>query len=256
MSPSKFRTIHVIIAGAVAFLIIFFGLYFLVIKKANERLAAVNTQLQAQEAVAARRSTAEAQLVDARRKYDDAVWKYDRYLATKMPPISFQDRAHGMIALWKEQSETLGPMLQSWASKPGVTLNSNISVPAASVNPNSYTSDMIEIPIGQLSVTGDFKSILKHVRSWNNFKRVVKVDPVSLTGQSPNMTATYNLTVYIFPRGTSGPEISMAGAGGGGASAGMPGMPGGMGPGMPPMPGGMGPGGPGMPPGGPGMPPR
>ncbi len=139
-----------------------------------------------------------------------------------MPTISFQDRAQGMIALWKEQAEVLGPMLQSWPGKTGVQLLSGVTVPAAGTDPNAIDTSLIQIPIGTFEVVGEFSSILEHIGSWNRFGRLVRVDPVSLTGPSPGMRGQYAVTVLIFPHGEAGPAVSMGGAKGEGSS--MPGM--------------------------------
>lgn len=218
MKPSKLKTIHVVIIASVACLMVVVGLYFLVIKKSNESIAVLQAQLDQLNQQAAQKATVEAQLAAEKQKYQAVVWKYNKYLVGKMPPISFEDRANGMIALWKEQSEQLGPMLQAWPNKTGVRLASSISVPAAPVDPNTVATSLVTIPIGTISVVGDFRSILSHVRSWNKFKRLVQIDPVSLKGSSPFMTATYKLTVYIFPRGETGPSVAMAGAGAPGAA--------------------------------------
>jgi len=234
---SKFRTIHVVIIGSLACVIVIVGLYFLVLKKSYERIGTLKQQYAAREAVANRRPMVEAQLEAAKQKYRMATWKLERYMREKMPPISFQDRAQGMIALWKEHAEVLGPMIQRWPARTGVRLMSQVSVPAASVDPNAIDTSLIAIPLGAFRVTGDFRTILAHIRSWNKFNRLVKIDPVSVSGASPWMSAQYGVTVYIFPRGETGPNITMAGAGeGGGISAPMGGPPSG---GMPtegPMP--------------------
>jgi len=224
MGASKLKTIHVVIIGCFACTVVIVGLYFLVIKKYNEQISILTAKYQAEEQQSLKKPQVEAQLEAARQEYRMVTWQYEKYLREKMPPLSFQDRAQGMIALWKEQAEVLGPMLQSWPAKTGVRLLSGVQVPAAVVNPNSIDVSLIRIPIGTFRVTGDFSAILSHIRSWNKFHRLVQIDPVSLTGPSPGMTAEYGLTVYIFPRGEAGPNITMAGAGEGGGGAG-PAMP-------------------------------
>ncbi|MHB0913928.1 MAG: hypothetical protein ACYC2Y_10885, partial [Armatimonadota bacterium] len=238
------RTIHVIIIGTLICAVIVVGFYFLFIKKTYTTIGQRQASLDQASQVWQNKASAEADLADARANYALTKSKYDRYLAEKMPPVSFSDRAEGMIALWKEQAEVLGPMVEKWPSHTGVHLTSTISVPAAPVNPNSIDTEMITIPIGNISVTGDFRTVLDHVRSWNKFGRLVQVSPVNLSGPSPGMTAQYSLTVYIFPRGEAGPTVEMAGGGGSTGAVG-PGGPPGMGG---PMPGGPGGGAPPMPP--------
>lgn len=211
MSKSKLKTLHVVIIGCLACALVAGGLYFFVIKKANERIAGLEAQLQQLTAEAEKKSSVEAQLVAAREENRIVSAKYERYLREKMPPISFQDRAQGMIALWKEQAEVLGPMVQSWPNKTGVRFSSGVKIPAAPVNPNSVNTSIISIPIGNFNVTGDFHSILNHIRSWNKFNRLVQIDLGKLSGASPNMTAEYRVTVHIFPRGEAGQPVTMAG---------------------------------------------
>lgn len=213
MGGSKLKPLHVVIIGSVACALAVAGLYFLIIKKQYQQIGQLDTQLQTLSQEAARKGQAEARLEAAKQKNRVVMAKYDKYLREKMPPITFADRAQGMIALWKEQSEILGPLLQSWPHKTGVTLTNNLSIPAAPVNPNAIEPTLITIPIGTFSVRGDFTTILSHLRSWNKFNRLVKIDAGKLTGPSPGMTADYSVTVYIFPRGEAGQNIAMAGAG-------------------------------------------
>lgn len=233
MSGLKLRQIHVIIIGVFACVAVIAGLYFTVIKNKYKVLGELQSQYAAAEQKWNQKASVEAQLEEAKRQNRIITSKYERYLAEKMPPISFEDRAQGMIALWKEQSQVLGPLLTSWPRKTGVQYLGGIQVPAPPVDPNSIDTSLIKLSVGTVQVRGDFRSILSHIRSWNKFGRLVQIDPVSLTGPSPGMTAQYAVTVYIFPRGEAGPPIAMAGGGGGGA--GVPGAPVGAAPGAPPM---------------------
>ncbi len=214
MSQGKLKRVHVIIIGLVACIAVGAGMYFLVISKLRQDIAALQTRYDEAKAVADTRPQVERKLAAAQAKYQIALARYNYYLRTKMPPISFQDRAQGMIALWKEQAETLGPMIEAWPKKTKVVLGSSVQVPAAPVDPNAINTTLIRIPIGTIRVVGDFKTLMNHIRSWKNFGRLVQVDPASLSGVSPNMVAEYGLTVYIFPYGEPGPPVQMAGTGG------------------------------------------
>lgn len=233
MGATRLRTIHVVIIGTFACLVVIFGLYFLIIKKANENIAALEARYQTAEAKWNQKAQVEARLLAAQQKNSIVTANYERYLREKMPPISFEDRTVGMIALWREQGETLGPMLRSWPAKTGVTLTSTVQVPAAPVDPNSINTTLIEIPIGNFTVTGDFPTILSHIRSWNKFGRLVRIDTQGISGTSPALQVQYGVTVYIFPRGEPGPQVAMAGAG---QPAGF--APAAPGAGIPPAPGG------------------
>lgn len=218
MNLSKLRRIHIVIIGSVACALVVAGLYFLVIKKAQERIGKLEARLETAEGIWAQKAATESKLEAAKVRYRMVNAKYEEYLGKKMPAISFEDRAQGMIALWKEQTEVLGPMLEKWPGKTGVRLASEVRVPAAGTNPNAVETSLIRVPVGTFRVLGDFSVIMGHIRSWNDFGRLVEISPASLTGPSPTMTAEYTVTVLIFPRGETGPAISMASAPGGGIS--------------------------------------
>lgn len=155
----------------------------------------------------------------------------DKYMREKMPNISLQDRRIGMLALWHEQSEVLGPLLIKWINNSGVRLSSSISIQAPPANPNAITYDAvtpIKIDLGRISVTGTFKQIMKHIRMWNSCNRLVLIDLPTLSGESPNITCEYSLSVFIFPRTASGDLVQMAGDGGTTSGMGGPSMGGGL----------------------------
>lgn len=109
--------------------------------------------------------------------------------------------------------------------------------------------------LGTVTVQGTYEQIMNHVRSYASMPRYLAVtDGLTLDGTSPNLTATYNLTVvgYI-PASTVFGGLPASATTASTTPGGMPGMPGGGMPGMPGRPGmpGAPMGGPG---GGPGMP--
>lgn len=215
MSMSKLRTIHVVIIGSFACIVVVVGVYFLVIKKCYAQIGQYNTRLQTAEQTWQRKAQAERELAEAKLQNHLMMVRYERYMREKMPSLSFADRTQGMIALWKEHGEVLGPLLESWPRKTGVIFAGGVQVPAAPTDPNSVDTSIIRIPVGTFSVVSDFRSILNHLRSWNRFNRLVQIDLASLSGTSPRMTAQYAVTVYIFPRGEAGPTVTIAGGGGG-----------------------------------------
>jgi hypothetical protein len=245
MNISKLRTFHVLIAGAVACVIVAVGVYFFVIQKTEAKIGPLNTRMTtAQQTIDQKNSFIKAK-EQAQADLDLAMVKYNHYLTAKMPPISFEDRSFGMIALWKEQAEVLGPMLKKWSKKSSdyhLKFTGDFVIPPAPANPNAIDGKMIVLKVGSFSVTGSFNNILNYIQSWNKFNRLVQVDGLSLKGTSPNLTGSFALTVYIMPRDGLGDPIPMAGSGSssGGGMGGMMGggMMGGAMP-MPPMGAGM-----------------
>jgi len=218
---SKLRRQHVVILGAVACVMVGIGMYYLFIKPIDQQIAQIDKQYQASKLVADTLPSAQQELAAAIREVNDNQARLAKYERTKMPNISFAQRDRGMIDLWHEQIEVLGPILVRWASRGGVSFTSDFNLPAPTTNPNDLPTDIIKIPVGRMTVVGSFRSIMRHIREWNNCPRLAQIDRPSLTGISPALTASYDLTVYIFPRGSAGPQIQMAGG-----TSGVPGAPG------------------------------
>lgn len=200
------------IIGSVLCVMIAAGLYFLIVAKANERIKGVQAELDTATQIAARLPSAERKLEQVRLEYSRQFTAYNRFMRAKMPAIALADRPQGMIALWNEQAFTLGPMLERWPAKTGVRRMNSVSVPAAPTDPNAINTTFIPISIGTFQVQGDYGTIMRHVRRWNDFGRLVQLSPISISGQSPNMTAQYSVTVLLVPMGEAGPAFSMSGA--------------------------------------------
>lgn len=214
VNMSKLKSLHVVIIGSVVCILIGVGTYFLVIKKVNEEIAALNGRLATATQVESTRQTVIARLEQAKINNQRLQATLEKYMRAKMPAISFQDRPQGMIALWKEHAETLGPLLRAWPTKTGVNMTSSVAIPTPPVDPNTIDTSIIKIDIGSFTVIGDYTTLMNHVRSWNRFNRLVQIDMGSLSGNSPFMSLTYTVTVFIFPRGETGATVPIAGAAG------------------------------------------
>lgn len=214
---SKLKAIHIAIIGFLVCIIVGVSTYFLVIKKCNEEITALNGRLEIATQVYQTRPQVEAKLAAAKQNNQVLQIKLEKYMRAKMPALTFQDRTQGMIALWKEQVETLGPMINAWPQRTGVFMSSKVAIPNPPVDPNTIDTSLIKIPIGSFTVTGDFRTLMQHIRSWNKFNRLVQIDVGSLSGQNP-MTLNYTVTVYVFPRGETGQAVTMAGGGQAGAA--------------------------------------
>lgn len=207
---SKLNRLQVIIIGVVLNLIAAAGAYFFLIKPRMEKFAAADARLKERTAVADRLPAATADREKAEMENLQARQDYRRYEDAKMPVLSLADRTQGMIALWREQAEVLGPMIENWPRKFGVELLTDVRIPAASTDPNRVIPSPYIIDVGAMSVRGDFYSILRSIQGWNRFNRLVQISPMTISGVSPSLTANYNLSVLIFPRGKPGPDVAMA----------------------------------------------
>lgn len=217
MKFSSLKRLHVIIIGVVICLIAGAGMFYLVIKPANEKYA----QVEAAYIAAAQTGTAEnvqRSLIELQQTQVNAIRTNNEFkiqMNKRMPNLSFARRDIGMTALWDEQIFTLGPLIESFArGDKNVTVTPyNVTVSAPPVDPNSpvFDLDVLEFKFPALSVRGNFSNLMKNVTRWNNCSRLVMVDPVSLSGNSPDLTASYSITCYIFPKEKGGDRITMAG---------------------------------------------
>lgn len=234
---SKLRKLHVVIIGVLVCIIVGAGMYFLLVKKAIEAREAEKTRYN----TAVTNGGTQQNVITQKANYEKAVVevneteiKYQRYMRAQMPLISLADRKTGMLQLWHEQSEVLGPLILSHIQRSGVKLSSEIKVDAPKANPNEIIvggSQPITLDLGKIKVEGDFKTIIKHLKSWNSCKRLAMIENPALAGNSPNLACEYNLKVFLFPASDPGEIVPLAPAGG--DQSGMGGMLGGG------MPGGM-----------------
>lgn len=235
MGASKLKVLHIVIIFVVVYAICAGGLYFALIKpRAEELTKQMGTRDQRVEK-AARLPSAKRNAEEAARVKDATESKYAVYRTTKMPDnvekMNPVDRAVYVEAMWEEHSRVLGPLLVDHIQNQPVRFVSQIQVPPIGVDPNALPEDIIQIPITGITVTGSYSDILKYLRSWNRFSRVVTVDSLSLQGFSPFITANTDLTVYIFPepipQGQTARQIepfASVSGGAGGAGAGRPGL--------------------------------
>ncbi|MCE5315706.1 MAG: hypothetical protein ABFD49_07915 [Armatimonadota bacterium] len=240
MSLAKLKQIHVIIIGAFLCIAAVVGVIMLLVKPKQEALAAAQARVdRCTLANTSAENKAVQDLNNAIMEVGRVQQSLDAEMKRRMPDLSFARRDLGMLQLWHEQIDTLGPLLESFAKDKSVrVLNASFSIPAPPANPNDavFDQDVLVFPLGNVTVQGNFKALMANIRRWNNCSRLVMVNQPVLMGTSPNLTATYSLTCYIFPVAKGGEKIQMAGAGG--ASAGAAGaapMPGG--PSMPGAPG-------------------
>jgi hypothetical protein len=106
-----------------------------------------------------------------------------------------------------------------------------------------YPFPVVIFDLGQVTVQGTYQQILANVRSYKNMPRYLAVtDGLQISGTSPNLTGTYNLSILGYIRGKDVfppvPEAAAGGAGGGGGFGGPGGPPGGFPGGFPGAPGG------------------
>ena len=244
---AKITQMQVYIIAAVLTVLVAAGIWFGLIKPKQEALDAAQQRYEAANAVAITRSKEEADQKKANQEVAVAKAKWNAYDTKLMPDINVSNFLKGSQQLWKEQILVLGPLADKFLKQDTKVqiLQSNITLPAPSTDPNQVNKKSFEFPLGTVSVQGTFQNVLNNVQRWNNFNRLVVVDGLTLSGNSPRLVGTYTLRVVIFTHGDPSTETvpqatqSTGGFGGPGAPAGLdiPGGPGGAGDSYPGAPG-------------------
>lgn len=232
---SKLKIIHIIIIGAVLWILAGVGFHFLMTKPAIE---ARDKEKARYEAAITGGGTAKnvedkkIDLVKANQESVEAQRDNNKYMRLYQPNIvlgpTADDRGRGMVALWREQSEILGPMLIKYIKSTGVELVSELKIPKPVVDPNTIDycdTKYLEIDCGKIKVMGDFTQIMNHIRKWNKFKRLVYIEQPVITGMSPYLICEYNIKVCIFPRVAADPAAVIDLASGGTTNGTMPALP-------------------------------
>ncbi len=179
-----------------------------------------NAQLQEKVAMIPR---AERLVQMAQEKVKEAEANLARIETAKMPrkTIDMRDR----LKAWMDYPDMVREVverLQSWPEKTGVQLFNRFVLPGPPADPNQIPTAVLVFPMGAVRVRAEsFEKLLQHVRKWNEIPNlVVLVDGLAIQGMSPDLLASYTLTVFIYPRhgfepGPPVPSGSAGGAGGG-----------------------------------------
>jgi hypothetical protein len=250
MSLSKLKQIHVIIIGSFLGVAAGVGMFFLLIKPQQDAYALYLDRYNKAVVLGNDAQERKAQ-DDLKQAYVNAAniqQMYDLRMRQRMPDLDFEDRELGMLSWWREVTKTLDPLLNSFAKDSSVAnVQVNFQMPALPYTPNDslFDQDVIVIPLGSVSASGNFKSLMNNIRRWNRCSRLVMLEAApTLAGSSPNLTVNYPVRCIIFPRAKGGARIDMAAAGAAGGAPGAPAVPA-----PPPVPQGPLPGAPGRPPG-------
>jgi Tfp pilus assembly protein PilO len=244
VKQSKLKRVHVVAIGASVAVVLAAVLYFALISPARATI----TEREGEKATLEEKKAAlpKAKADKAKAEADKAkaladLAKYENQYMRVGPEkafISMADRTKAMILLWKEQSSTLAPLLARSIKSSGVRLLTPIQIPPAPTDPNVIDPNLIQIPGIQIQVSGSFPQIMQFLRSVEKWPRLVMVNNVTLSGESPQLIAQMDLTVHYLPRDSekAQPVPTATGAGGEAGTTGGYGVPGA--PGAPPGYGG------------------
>ncbi len=204
--------------GAGLSLLAIAGIIFLMIKPTMDQTAAQQAIYDQNypDSTLSAQNTAKKQLAAAKLQVKQIQFQYAVKAAAKMPRYDVSNRTLALKQLTYELTQYLGPDIQhQLRATPGARSDTQVVLPPPPVSPNDITAAPVVIPLGTITVTGDFRHILQHYYNWQYFNRLVLVDGLTLTGNSPYMTGSYTATLYIFPQNDTklGPIIPEAGTG-------------------------------------------
>lgn len=197
------------------------------------------------DAEAAKMPRAQERVENAKAKVKEISDNWQRTVARRTPP---QSVAAGGINLAVDRyaltvdARRFRNMTQMAVNRQlrsgGVTVIQGPFVPEPTDDPNVILSSYFNYPptefpvavfdLGQVTVRGTFEQIADNIRSWSRMPGYLAVaDGLAIQGTSPELTATYNVTVVAFIRGKQiSPPIAPAGAPGAPGVPGVPGAPG------------------------------
>jgi|LSQX01.2.fsa_nt_gb Tfp pilus assembly protein PilO len=194
--------------------------FMLMIKPERERLADLQTQLQAQTEIANRLDATKARLEEVTEQWLQAQDQVQALREARSIPISFGHPAGAMIALWYEYRHDLVPLIEDWVRSTGCTIESGATFPAPPMTPpTAPASGFMQIPAEQpvaLTVSGTLQQIERLYRSLDQFPRVVTISDLVLmpTGEGDRLQAPINLAIYLLVEAPAAPAAAAPAAGG------------------------------------------
>jgi hypothetical protein len=257
---NKINPLQVWIVGVVVSIITAVVIAFALVKPAMDRKKAADELYASNKAIHDTEPEKKADRKKAEKEVAEAKRDWAQYDAALMPNIDLSNPngLYGaMRQLWIEQIKTLGPLVDDYnrKDKKVQVLQAGFTLPPPPTDPNQLNRKVLQFDLGTVSVMGSFNDVLNNVSRWNQFKRLVLTDGLTLSGNSPQLVGQYKIVCYEFIRGDANPQEvwpvasgTTGGFGGGRGAGGFAGPPtggfGGYGP--PPGAGGYG----GAPPGG------
>ena len=240
MKTARLTPIIVAAIGIVMSLLAIGLIFFLLIKPTQESITSQQTRLDQnapgtdtqdrQRGLELNKKKGQKDLLRAKLQVQSTKMKWAQVEAAYMPPLDVSDRFKAMKQLTYEFNTYLAPDLQRQLTTTGVTSTTKFALPPPPLSPNDpmIRSGVLQIPLGTVTVNGDFRHILTHFYDWQYFNRLVVVDGLTLSGNSPYMQGSYTATMYIFPQnddrlplptvkaGATGASSAPGGGGGGG----------------------------------------
>ena len=209
-----------------------------------------NTYHQQLEVEANKQGRAEERVRKAMKTVNDAAAQWNSIVAAKTPPDSLAaggvnvsvnpyqlvvDSVKYRNSVQREFNRQIhagGVKVVAAPQIPMPTDNEKEILPSFYGYPTLAPFPVVLFELGSVTVSGNYKQIMANVRSWTKMPRYLAVvDGLRIDGTSPNLTASYNVTIlgYIRAKTMFPAHVEPAGAAGAGGTTpgGGPATPGG-----------------------------
>ena len=230
------KRIYVFIIGAVLMAGIAAGSVFLLFKPKAEEIAKKRKEFEEKKSVADQLNQRKQAFEQAKRDVLKAKVDLVNY-SRRFRKIHFE-KATGdwdaLFDLWHEYRDQMGPAIIRFMESTGCKLKSGISMPTPPLAPIPCpTSGFLAVPeTGTMDITveGSLQQIFALLRKLPKFEYLNEIGPVSISGTSPVLTATFPIKFYLVVEAPESIQLGAAGAGGEAAPGGGAPGPGGAGP--------------------------
>lgn len=162
--------------------------------------------------------------------------EWQRVVAVKTPPASLPEGINLAVNRWQLTTDSvqfrnsIQRAVNRQVKRGGVTVVQAPSIPAPPTSATQiveyYNYPAIRFPVlvfdlGTITVRGSYSQIIENVRAWKNMPNYLAVtDGLQITGTTPTMTGTYNLSIVAYIRGDKVAPPVPEGTGGGASAAG------------------------------------
>lgn len=233
--------VWLVLSVAISLVILSYALFMWWIPK-NAYAAQLDDYTQKLTTEANKLPRAQAKLKKAQEDVQKKAQEWQAIVAQKTPPeslagggIDLSVNPYQLTVDARKFRDSVQRAVNAQVRKGGITVVSAPQVPTPTDDPGTILADFFNYPaarfpvcvfeLGQITVRGSYSQISNHISGWSAMPDYLAVaSGLTLSGTSPELTATYNLVVVAFLKGEqmSVPVPSGAAAGGPTAMAGAP----------------------------------
>lgn len=228
----KIGPVTIILIGiALAVCAISYGLFHNWMPK-NEEIANKEAELQALRDQNLRRDQVDKKVADAKAEVRSKAELWKQVVATNTPPSSVEAgginlavSAYQLTVDSQRFRDSIQRAVNAQLKRGGVRVVNGPFIPPPTDDPasilpafynfpNPYPFPVVVFNLGGVTVTGTYSQIMANVRSWRNMPNYLAVaDGLAITGTSPRLTGTYNVSIVGFIKATrTGPPAVIGAA--------------------------------------------